>query len=176
MKVCFIGIFCEDYIIDKVVNVDIFEKLNEVFENIELDLIDCIYLFREGLDISEFDFKDIICFNECFILKSDCSSVFVCYNFFIYMVCWVNKIKNYGIEFCNVEQSFVFEILNDLDIKLVVLIGKVGIGKILFVLVVVLGKFMEYKQILLVCFIVVFFNKDLGFFLGDVIEKVVFYM
>ena len=43
MKARSIGILCEDYITDKVVNVDIFEKSNEVFENIEPDLIDRIY-------------------------------------------------------------------------------------------------------------------------------------
>ena len=49
-------------------------------ENIEPDLIDRIYSSREGLDISEFDFKDIIRPNECFILKSDRSSVLARYN------------------------------------------------------------------------------------------------
>ena len=35
MKARSIGILCEDYITDKVVNVDIFEKSNEVFESID---------------------------------------------------------------------------------------------------------------------------------------------
>ena len=35
MKARSIGLLCEDYITDKVVNVDIFEKSNEVFENVE---------------------------------------------------------------------------------------------------------------------------------------------
>ncbi len=60
MKARSIGLLCEDYINDKVINVDIFEKSNEVFEGIDPALIDRIYSSKEGLDISEFDFKDII--------------------------------------------------------------------------------------------------------------------
>ena len=171
-----IGIFCEDYITDKVVNVDIFEKSNEVFENIEPDLIDRIYSSREGLDISEFDFKDIIRPNECFILKSDRSSVLARYNPFTHTVCRVNKTKNYGIEPRNAEQSFAFEILNDPDIKLVALTGKAGTGKTLLALAAALGKLTEYKQILLALPIVALSNKDLGFLPGDATEKVAPYM
>ena len=36
MKARSIGLLCEDYINDKVINVDIFEKSNEVFEGIDL--------------------------------------------------------------------------------------------------------------------------------------------
>ena len=43
-------------------------------------LIDRIYSSIEGLDIDEFDFKDIIRPNECFALKSDRSSVLARYN------------------------------------------------------------------------------------------------
>ena len=160
MKARSIGILCEDYITDKVVNVDIFEKSNEVFENIEPDLIDRIYSSREGLDISEFDFKDIIRPNECFILKSDRSSVLARYNPFTHTVCRVNKTKNYGIEPRNAEQSFAFEILNDPDIKLVALTGKAGTGKTLLALAAALGKLTEYKQILLARPIVALSNKD----------------
>ena len=176
MKARSIGILCEDYITDKVVNVDIFEKSNEVFENIEPDLIDRIYSSREGLDISEFDFKDIIRPNECFILKSDRSSVLARYNPFTHTVCRVNKTKNYGIEPRNAEQSFAFEILNDPDIKLVALTGKAGTGKTLLALAAALGKLTEYKQILLARPIVALSNKDLGFLPGDATEKVAPYM
>ena len=131
MKARSIGLLCEDYINDKVINVDIFEKSNEVFEGIDPALIDRIYSSREGLDISEFDFKDIIHPNECFILKSDRNSVLARYNPFTHSICRVNKTKNYGIEPRNAEQSFAFEILNDPNVKLVALTGKAGTGKTL---------------------------------------------
>lgn len=176
MKARSIGVPCEDYITDKVVNIDIFEKSNEVFEGLEPTLIDKIYSSKEGIDISEFDFKDIIRPNECFILKSDRSSVLVRYNPFTHCVHKVNKTKNYGIEPRNAEQSFAFEILNDPDIKLVALTGKAGTGKTLLALAAALGKLNEYKQILLARPIVAMSNKDLGFLPGDAKEKVAPYM
>ena len=112
MKARSIGLLCEDYITDKVMNVDIFEKSNEVFEGIDPALIDRIYSSREGIDISEFDFKDVLHPNECFVLKSDRNSVLARYNPFLHAVCRVNKTKNYGIEPRNAEQSFAFEVLN----------------------------------------------------------------
>ena len=60
MKARSIGITSEDYITDKVSNVDIFEKSNEIFENVDPALIDRIYSSKEGIDLSEFDFKDVI--------------------------------------------------------------------------------------------------------------------
>lgn len=176
MKARSIGVICEDYITDKVVNVDIFEKSNEVFEGIDPTLIDQIYSAREGLDINEFDFKNIIRPNECFILKSDRSSVLARYNPFTHTVCRVNKTKNYGIEPRNAEQSFAFEMLNDPNVKLVALTGKAGTGKTLLALAAALGNLIDYKQILLARPIVALSNKDLGFLPGDAKEKVAPYM
>ena len=114
MKARSIGITSEDYITDKVSNVDIFEKSNEIFENVDPALIDRIYSSKEGIDLSEFDFKDVIHPNECFVLKSDRNSVLARYNPFTHSICRVTKGRNYGIEPRNAEQSFAFEILNDL--------------------------------------------------------------
>ena len=176
MKARSIGLLCEDYINDKVINVDIFEKSNEVFEGIDPVLIDRIYSSKEGLDINEFDFKDIIRPNECFVLKSDRSSVLARYNPFTHSICRVNKTRNYGIEPRNAEQSFAFEVLNDPNIKLVALTGKAGTGKTLLALAAALGKLTDYKQILLARPIVALSNKDLGFLPGDANEKVAPYM
>lgn len=176
MKARSIGLLCEDYITDKVLNTDIFEKSNEVFEGIDPSLIDRIYSSKEGLDITEFDFKEIVRPNECFILKSDRSSVLARYNPFTHNVCRVNKTKNYGIEPRNAEQSFAFEILNDPNIKLVALTGKAGTGKTLLALAAALGKLIDYKQILLARPIVALSNKDLGFLPGDAAAKVAPYM
>ena len=160
----------------QIINVDIFEKSNEVFEGVDPTLIDRIYSSKEGLDISEFDFKDIIHPNECFVLKSDRSSVLARYNPFTHSICRVNKTKNYGIEPRNAEQSFAFEVLNDPNIKLVALTGKAGTGKTLLALAAALGKLTDYKQILLARPIVALSNKDLGFLPGDANEKVAPYM
>ena len=172
MKARSIGLLCEDYITDKVVNVDVFEKSNEIFENVDPALIDRIYSSKEGLDLSEFDFKDLIHPNECFVLKSDRNSVLARYNPFTHSICRVMKGKNYGIEPRNAEQSFAFEILNDPNVKLVALTGKAGTGKTLLALAAALGKLTDYKQILLARPVVALSNKDIGFLPGDEQEKI----
>ena len=176
MKARSIGLLCEDYITDKVVNVDVFEKSNEIFENVDPALIDRIYSSKEGIDLSEFDFKDLIHPNECFVLKSDRNSVLARYNPFTHSIIRVLKGKNYGIEPRNAEQSFAFEILNDPNIKLVALTGKAGTGKTLLALAAALGKLTDYKQILLARPVVALSNKDIGFLPGDAQEKVAPYM
>lgn len=176
MKARSIGVPCEDYITDKVINIDIFEKSNETFEGIDPALIDRIYSSKEGIDISEFDFKSLVQPNECFILKSDRSSVLARYNPLTHSVHKVNKGKNYGIEPRNAEQSFAFEILTDPNVKLVALTGKAGTGKTLLALASSLAQLNDYKQILLARPIVALSNKDIGFLPGDAKEKVAPYM
>ena len=176
MKARSIGLLSEDYITDKVLNIDVFEKSNETFENIDPALIDRIYSANEGIDIDEFDFKALVHPNDCFVLKSDRNSVLARYNPFTHTVTRVSKSRNYGIEPRNAEQSFAFEILNDPNIKLVALTGKAGTGKTLLALAAALGKLTDYKQILLARPIVALSNKDLGFLPGDAQEKVAPYM
>lgn len=176
MKARSIGIPCEDYINDKVVNIDIFEKSNEVFEGMDPALIDKIYSSREGVDASEFEFRNILNPNECFIMKSDRSSVLARYNPFTHSIHKVHKTKNYGIEPRNAEQSFALEILDDPNVKLMALTGKAGTGKTLLALAAALNQASNYKQILLARPIVAMSNKDLGFLPGDTQEKVAPYM
>lgn len=176
MKARSIGLLCEDYINDKVINIDIFEKSNETFEGIEPALIDRIYSSKEGIDISELCFKEQLHPNDCFVLKSDRNSVLARYNPFTHAVCRVHKSKNYGIEPRNAEQSFAFEVLNDPEIKLIALTGKAGTGKTLLALAAALNQLNTYKQILLARPIVALSNKDIGFLPGDANEKVAPYM
>lgn len=68
MKGRSLGIEVEDYITDKVVNVDIFERAQEVYENVDPDLIDKIYATPEGVNADLLDFKVTLEPNDCFIL------------------------------------------------------------------------------------------------------------
>lgn len=174
MKARSLGIEVEDYINDKVVNVDIFERAQDTYENIHADLIDKIYTSPNGVDADLFELKFEP--NECFILKSERNSVLARYSPFTGKVKRVEKGGNYGIQPRNAEQSFAFEILNDPDVKLVGLTGKAGTGKTLLALASALKQANVYKQILLARPIVALANKDLGFLPGDEKQKVAPYM
>lgn len=176
MKARSLGILVEDYITDKVVNVDIFERAQETYENIDPDLIDKIYSTPEGIDSDLLEIKSKLDPNECFILKSVRNSVLARFNPFSDKIKKVDKGTNFGIQPRNSEQSFAFEVLNDPDIKLVGLTGKAGTGKTLLALASALKQSGAYKQILLARPIVALANKDLGFLPGDEKQKVAPYM
>ena len=176
MKARSLGIEVEDYFTDKVVDVDIFERSQPTFENIDPELIDELYASPEGLDADFFEMKSQIEPNECFILKSDRNSVLARYNPYTGKFKRVDKQTNYGIQPRNAEQSFAFEVLNDPEIKLVGLTGKAGTGKTLLALASALKQMNSYKQILLARPIVALANRDLGFLPGDEKQKVAPYM
>ena len=176
MKARSLGIPVEDYITDKVINVDIFEKEQETYENIPAEIINQIYSNKEGIDIDVLEIKSRLQANDCFILKSERNSVMARYNPFTHKIKRVEKGSNYGIQPRNAEQAFAFEILNDPDIKLVALTGKAGTGKTLLALASALKQSGSYKQILLARPIVALANKDLGFLPGDEKQKVAPYM
>ena len=176
MKARSLGIEGEDYITDKVINVDIFKRAQDIYENIDPDLIDKMYASPDGIDADLFDIKSKLEPNECFILKSVRNSVLARYNPFTNKFKKVEKASNYGIQPRNAEQSFAFEVLNDPDVKLIGLTGKAGTGKTLLALASALKQANVYKQILLARPIVALANKDLGFLPGDEKQKVAPYM
>lgn len=176
MKARSLGIPVEDYFTDKITNVDIFERAQETYDNIDPDLIDKIYASAEGVDAGSLEFKVKLEPNECFILKSVRNSVLARYNPFTDKVKRVEKVSNYGIQPRNAEQSFALEVLNDPNIKLVGLTGKAGTGKTLLALAAALKQAGAYKQVLLARPIVALANKDLGFLPGDEQQKVAPYM
>lgn len=176
MKARSLGIVVEDYISDKVTNIDIFDKGELEFEGIDGDLIDEIYANQEGVDIDLFEFKDSIVANETFILKSERNSVLARFNPFSNKIIHVKKDNNYGISPRNAEQTFALDILNDPDVKLVAITGKAGTGKTLLALAAALKQSKEFNQILLARPIVSLSNKDLGFLPGDEKQKVGPYM
>ncbi len=176
MKARSLGIKVEDYITDKVTNVDIFERSQETYEGIDPELIDRIYANPAGIDADELDLSAKLSANDCFILKSERNSVLARFNPFSHKIKRVDKSTNYGIQPRNAEQSFAFEVLNDPEIKLVALTGKAGTGKTLLALASALKQADLYKQILLARPIVALANKDLGFLPGDEKQKVAPYM
>lgn len=176
MKARALGIYVEDYITDKVVDVDLFKHAQETYEDIDSDLIDQIYSSHEGVDASLLDFSERLEPNACFILKSARNSVLARYNPFTAKIKKVEKSTNFGITPRNAEQSFAFEVLNDPEIKLVGVTGKAGTGKTLLALASALKQAGLYKQILLARPIVSLANKDIGFLPGTEKEKIAPYM
>ena len=180
MKARSLGIMVEDYMNDKVKDVNIFEKTQEAFTEINGDFIDRIYASPTGVPVSEFrqEYPHIRFFaNDCFVLESERNSVLVRYNPFLETMKKVEKgVSNYGIQARNTEQKFAFEALNDPEIKLVGITGKAGTGKTLLALASALKQAKSYKQILLARPIVALANKDIGFLPGTEQDKVKPYM
>ena len=176
MKARSLGFVAEDYITDKVTDIDIFDQGELVIEGFDPDMIDKIYSQHGGVDLDEFDFDFDLNPNQCFILKSDRNSILVRYNPFTLKIKKVEKESNFGIHPRNAEQTFALEILNDQDIKLVGLTGKAGTGKTLLALAAALKQNKVYHQILLARPIVSLSNKDMGFLPGDQKQKIAPYM
>ena len=176
MKARALGFMSEDYINDKVHNIDYFDREYETITTGHSELIDQIYSSREGVAADELEIGQALRPNECFVLKSDKNSVLARYHPFTKTIRKVVKSKNFGIEPRNAEQSFAFDVLNDPAIKLVALTGKAGTGKTLLALASALRQLSDYKQVLLARPIVSLSNKDIGFLPGDASEKVAPYM
>lgn len=171
-----LGVLAEDYITDKVTNIDVFDSEQPVFDDVAPELIDKIYASNAGVDIDEFAFKSDVEPNECFVLKSNRASALARYNPFDGVVSRVEKTRAFGIEPRNAEQTFALDILLDDRIKLVAVTGRAGTGKTLLALAAALQQNENYKQVLLARPIVAMSNKDLGALPGDAQEKVAPYM
>lgn len=176
MKARSLGLLAEDYINDKVTNIDIFNEGEAIIEGINPDLIDKIYAQPTGISFEEFNFEIEISPNQCFILKSERNSILVRYNPFTNKIKKVDKDTNFGIQPRNAEQAFAFEVLNDPEIRLVGLTGKAGTGKTLLALASALKQHKIYERILLARPIVSLSNRDLGFLPGDEKQKIAPYM
>lgn len=176
MKAKSLGIPVEDYFNDKVPTFDLFDQAQPTFEGIDAELINRLYDNEQGISLDELDFGSKIQPNECFVLKSDQSSVLARYNPFEAMVRRVDKYTHMGITPRNAEQAFAFDVLMDPNVLLVALSGKAGTGKTLLALAAALDQADHYGQIMLARPIVALANRDLGALPGTEQEKVRPYM
>ncbi len=176
MKAKSLGLLAEDYINDKVTNFDIFEKSHETFDGVDAELIDRLYSSHTGIPLGEFNLPATIEANDCFVMKSERSTVLAKYNPNTGMVVKVKKERAFGIEGRNAEQAFALDALLNDDVKLVAITGKAGTGKTLLALAAALQQHEKYKQILLARPIVALANKEIGFLPGDEKQKVAPYM
>ena len=176
MKALSLGIDAEDYINDKVTNINAFQQEIETYDKIKPELIDKLYETEGSIDISELEFASDIEPQQCFVLKSSRSTAFARYDSNKGIIKRIQKERCFGIEPRNSEQTFAMNLLLDEDIKLLAITGKSGTGKTLLALAAALHQHEKYKQILLARPIVALGNKDLGFLPGDEKQKIAPYM
>lgn len=176
MKALSLGLEAEDYINDKVTNHNIFEKTHETYAHVPAELIEKLYAPEAEIPLESLAFASDIEPQDCFVLKSNRSSVLARYIPQTGKVRRIEKERCFGIEPKNAEQAFAMNVLLDDDVKLVALTGKSGTGKTLLALASALHQHEKYKQILLARPIVALANKDLGYLPGDEKHKIAPYM
>ncbi|NVO10457.1 MAG: PhoH family protein [Bacteroidales bacterium] len=174
MKAKSLGLTAQDYLSDKVQDIDILKKEIEIISDIDDSNIQQMYEKHEGLSVKELKIKPFA--NQFFIIKGNKSSALGRYDRATETIRRIEKLKTYGIEPRNSEQTFSLDALLRPEIQLVSLTGKAGTGKTLLALAAALQQEANFQQILLARPIVALSNRDLGFLPGDVNEKIGPYM
>lgn len=174
MKAKSMGIVAQDYLTDKVQDIDSLKKEIEVVDGIDDEQIQKLYDNPSEFSVTLLKVKPYA--NQYLILKGSKSSALTHFDKATNMLNRVEKARAYGIEPRNSEQTFAFDALLRPDIKLVALTGKAGTGKTLLALAAALQQEENFNQILLARPIVALSNKDIGFLPGDINEKIGPYM
>ena len=176
MKAKSLGIMAQDYQNDMVKNIDDIYKDINVVEDASTDAIAKLYKQFEGVGFKEFNIKEEPLAHQYYIFKNNNSSALAHYDPFNKAITRVEKMRTYGIEPRNAEQTFALDALLRPEVQLVALTGKAGTGKTLLALAAALHQRKMYTQILLARPIVSLANRDIGFLPGDVNEKIGPYM
>lgn len=174
MKAKSLGLNAQDYLSDKVQDIDTLRKEIEIVSNIDDSVIQQMYENHEGLTPKDLKVKPYA--NQYFIIKGNKSSALGRYDGLSGTIKRIEKLKTYGIEPRNSEQTFSLDALIRPEVQLVALTGKAGTGKTLLALAAALQQEANFQQILLARPIVALSNRDLGFLPGDVNEKISPYM
>jgi PhoH-like ATPase len=174
MKAKSLGLIAQDYLSDKVQDIDILKKEIEIISNVDDSLIQSMYEKHEGLNPKDLKIKPYS--NQFYIIKGNKSSALGRFDKTSETIKRIEKQKTYGIEPRNSEQTFSLDALLRPEIQLVALTGKAGTGKTLLALAAAMQQEANFQQILLARPIVALSNKDLGFLPGDVNEKIGPYM
>lgn len=174
MKGQALGIHTDDYLNDKVKDVSEVQKQSEIIENVDDNSIQTLYSSPGGIPIDLLPFRPFA--NQHFVLKGNSGTALGIYDAGRNKIQRVDKIKAYGIEPRNSEQTFALHVLMDPNIQLVALTGIAGTGKTLLALAAALAQEYDYQEILLSRPVIPLQNQDMGFLPGDVNEKLEPYM
>lgn len=176
MKAKSLGLDAQDFENDKVRNLDELNRAVRMVEGYDTKLITRLYEEPHGVPANEFYFDREPVPNECFILKNTKISALARYEQSSGNMIRVEKLRAYGIEPRNAEQTFSLDMLMNPNVQLIALTGRAGTGKTLLALAAALHQRKQFQQILLARPIVPLANRDLGFLPGDVKEKISPYM
>ncbi|MBP7023584.1 MAG: PhoH family protein [Bacteroidales bacterium] len=174
MKAKSLGIVAQDYLTDKVQDIDSLKKEIEIIDGVDDEFIQKLYENPSELGAAPLKVKPYA--NQYLILKGNKSSALAHFDKATNMLNRVEKTRAYGIEPRNSEQTFALDALLRSEVKLVALTGKAGTGKTLLALAAALQQEENFNQILLARPIVALSNKDIGFLPGDINEKISPYM
>ena len=122
MKAKSLGLMAQDYLSDKVQDLDILKKEIEMIENVDDALVQRLYETQEGIDPKEINLKPHN--NQYFIIRSTKSSALGHYNPSTNTIGRVEKVRAYGIDPRNSEQTFSLDALMRPDIRWYRLPGK----------------------------------------------------
>ena len=173
MKAKSLRVDAQDYLSDKVQDIDTLKKEIETLEGVDDTVIQKLY---DSFQVEASSIKAKPYANQYYILKGAKSSALVHYHSGTQVFNRVEKMRAFGIEPRNSEQTFALDALLRPEVQLVALTGKAGTGKTLLALAAALQQESAFNQILLARPIVALANRDLGFLPGDVNEKIGPYM
>ncbi len=176
MKAKSLGIMSQDYENDKVQNIADIYKGIDIVEDASKEAISKLYSQFEGVASKEFGIKRDIIAHQYFIFKNENVSALAHFDPFNKAINRVEKLKTYGIEPRNAEQTFALDALLRPEVQLVALTGKAGTGKTLLALAAALQQRKLYTQIFLARPIVPLSNRDMGFLPGNIDDKMGPYM
>ena len=177
MKAKALRIMAQDYLTDKITEerVENIHKEVKVLSEATQDKIDKLF-YGNGATLKDFKVKSAVP-NQLFkIEREGMHTVLARYSASTNTLVGIKKVKAYGIESRNDEQTMALDALLNPDIKLVSLTGTAGTGKTLLALAAAIAQEQGYDQILLSRPVIPLQNQDMGFLPGDVKDKMGPYM
>ncbi len=172
MKAKALRIMAEDYLTDRVTEeqVESIHKEVTTLKGVPQAAVDKLF-YGGGSGLKDLNVKRALP-NQLFKIEREGShTVLARYCSISDSVIGIKKIKAYGIESRNDEQTFALDALLNPDIKLVSLTGMAGTGKTLLALAAAIAQEQEFDQILLSRPVIPLQNQDMGFLPGDIKEK-----
>lgn len=173
MKAKAVGLNAQDYLADKVLDIQSLYRGNREEESLSDEEIKNLYTGEGELELPS-QLSPTPHNNEYLLLKGQQQSGLGVYR--EGKIVRVEKTSAYGINPRNSEQSFAMEALLNRDIQLVTVSGKAGTGKTLLALASALEQRKFYRQIFIARPIVALSNKDIGYLPGDINSKLDPYM